>query len=410
MIRRISIGGVLVVVALAALAATSPTIVRRMSGDLFIEGQVYGSQDLHFDGTNSVKEAITNHTHHADRIVAGILAPERLGSNSPTALRFLRGDSQWVELPDDTDADTLGGQVGSWYLARSNHTGTQVLASISDAGTAAARNVPASGDAGAAEVVLGNDTRLSDSRTPTSHVHAGGDITSGTVGTARLGSGTANSTTFLRGDGSWAGIPDDTAADTLGGQVGSWYLARSNHTGTQAHTTITGLGGLAVVNDPVSDGKVYGRSLGGWAEVVAAEVGTNNPVHGNLLIKKDLPTVFFSDDASDTGGGIVFGVGGFVVGPANYGNPDYVGTPWVEISTNGAVTIADDLVSGGDGEFVGSVSGTEYFGNRITLSTASNTNAPATGKAAIFLRQVGGKGQLVVRFPTGADQVIATEP
>lgn len=302
MFRRVSILLALAAIAFAALAATSPTIVRRISGDFFVEGQVFGSQDLHFDGTNSVKEAITNHTHHADRIVAGILAPERLGSNSPSSARFLRGDSQWAE------------------------------------------------------------------------------------------------------------IPDDTAAETLGGQVGSWYLARSNHTGTQAHTTITGLGGLAVVNDPVSDGKVYGRSLGGWAEVVSSSLGTNNPLAGDILIRKALPTLFFSDDISETGGGIVFGSGGFVVGPANYGNPDYVGTPWMEISTDGDVTIPGSLVASGDGQFTGTVSGEESLFNRATLSTASNTNAPASGKVAIFLRQVGGKGQLVVRFPTGADQVIATEP
>lgn len=35
------------------------------------------------------------------------------------------------------------------------------------------------------------------------HTHAASDIASGTIATARLGSGTANSTTFLRGDQTW---------------------------------------------------------------------------------------------------------------------------------------------------------------------------------------------------------------
>lgn len=46
---------------------------------------------------------------------------------------------------------------------------THVLANVSDAGTAASRNVPASGDAGATQVVLGSDTRLTNSRAPTTH-------------------------------------------------------------------------------------------------------------------------------------------------------------------------------------------------------------------------------------------------
>lgn len=44
------------------------------------------------------------------------------------------------------------------------------------------------------------------------HTHAAADVTSGTVATARLGSGTANDSSFLRGDQTWA-APTAAAAD-----------------------------------------------------------------------------------------------------------------------------------------------------------------------------------------------------
>ena len=46
-----------------------------------------------------------------------------------------------------------------------------------DLGTAATKDVPATGDAAAGEVVLGNDTRLTDARTPTSHTHTASEVT-----------------------------------------------------------------------------------------------------------------------------------------------------------------------------------------------------------------------------------------
>jgi hypothetical protein len=54
---------------------------------------------------------------------------------------------------------------------------THVLSDVTDAGTAAALNVPATGNASAGEVVKGNDSRLTDSRTPTAHTHVKADIT-----------------------------------------------------------------------------------------------------------------------------------------------------------------------------------------------------------------------------------------
>ena len=69
-----------------------------------------------------------------------------------------------------------GGATDAQLRDRSTHTGTQALSTISDAGTSASLDVPATGNASASEVVKGNDTRLTNARTPTSHTHTASQI------------------------------------------------------------------------------------------------------------------------------------------------------------------------------------------------------------------------------------------
>jgi hypothetical protein len=65
---------------------------------------------------------------------------------------------------------------------------------------------------------------------PTVHTHAAADIVSGVIAQARLASGTASATTFLRGDQTWATLPAPTLASTrIGFGSGSNLLTSSEN-------------------------------------------------------------------------------------------------------------------------------------------------------------------------------------
>jgi hypothetical protein len=65
---------------------------------------------------------------------------------------------------------------------------------------------------------------------PTVHTHAAVDIVSGVIAQARLGSGTASATTFLRGDQTWATLPAPTLTSTrIGFGSGSNLLTSSEN-------------------------------------------------------------------------------------------------------------------------------------------------------------------------------------
>ena len=157
-----------------------------------------------------------------------------------------------------------GGATDADLRDRSTHTGTQTLSTISDAGTAAGLDVPTAGNAGASEVVKGNDTRLTNARTPTSHTHTASQISDfssavSTEITNNAGAGHGTGTVTEHNDVSNAGSGQiiTTAERTKLSGIASGATAnasdatlknRANHTGTQTLSTISDAGTSASLN------------------------------------------------------------------------------------------------------------------------------------------------------------------
>lgn len=154
---------------LPSASAAFDAVVAADSGDGSVTNKVTLASIAALGGGTPGNHASRHATGGADQIT-----PASIGAVATNDARLTDSRAPTGHAISHASGGTDAITPASIGAASASHS--HVLANISDAGTAASRNAPASGNATAAQVVLGSDTRLTDSRAPTSHAssHATG--------------------------------------------------------------------------------------------------------------------------------------------------------------------------------------------------------------------------------------------
>jgi hypothetical protein len=304
------------------------------SSDWRIRNDVVDSDALGGDITAAGKALLTAATADAQKFALSLSQVATTGNYNDLATKAPTVTVSSSGLMTAADKSKLDGiATGAEVNVQSDWNATSGDAFIQNKpslGTASSLDVPASPgtSAGSTQVVRGDDPRLADSRSPTTHTHTASDITSGlaTVATSGSYADLINKPTVptnlgdlsdvsnavpisgqvLKFNGSvWAPGTDNTSgggggggdADTLDGNDGTYYLDRTNHTGSQAISTVTNL-------QTTLDGKAASVHTHIANEITdAGTVITRNvPASGNAGVVEGVAEVVIADDTrlSDT--------------------------------------------------------------------------------------------------------------
>lgn len=284
----------LVTTGLATLASANIQSTAVVGTSLIVSGPVTGAS---FSGIGTSLTAL-----NASNLSSGTVPIAQLGiSGAAGATTFLRGDNSWSSAVTAVTVVAANGISGSVATQGTTPAITLTLGAITPTSVNASGSVTAASFSGVGTSL----TALNAS-----------NITSGTVAPARLGSGVANSSVYLRGDGFWA-IPSasgDISVTTVSssglGTFGSLSVNGASTLNTLTVNSSTTLASLTVnTNANFSAGFTANGSASVGGSLSVGGALTSGDISGTVFIPTSNTVPTYGVYKSDASGGVGISTG-----------------------------------------------------------------------------------------------------